>query len=263
MKPLVILISLPLIFGKVLCQEGIASPLAAPRAEITVVTASSVVSQYVFRGERLGGLSLQPYIECDAANLRFGLWVNTPIRGKVKFASDPEADFYGACDIKLTDRVDLAPGFTLYDYPHAPTGYGYYRSTIEPNVALNYTAAGIRFTPKIYYDLVKRGPTWEIGADSALPLAAIGTELDFTGVIGTGDRRDAVNHANSLVKAHAAYWQAGVALPFQIIKGSKITLGWAYASAFDAYAKTGTLHKVPDSLAAGRGVLTITYTRRF
>jgi hypothetical protein len=263
---MVMVLFFAVVLGILRCRAGTAGQAAstpAPPAEFTVSAASSVVSQYVFRGERLGGPSVQPYVELGAANLTLGLWTNIPIRDKVAFTSDPEVDFYGAYDFKLTDRLSLTAGFTLYDYPNAPTDAGYYRATFEPNVALNYTVTGIKFTPKIYYDLVKRGPTYEVSAVSALPLARLGTELDFTGVVGTVDRRNVVNGASPRVKAYADYWLAGFAAPFQLTKESKITLGWAYTKGSNAYSKAGTLPQEPDPLAAGRGVVTITFAHSF
>ena len=59
------------------------------------VTASpEFVSQYMFRGERLGGPSFQPTLEFDAGDLALGLWANLPLASKVPGQSDPEIDPY-------------------------------------------------------------------------------------------------------------------------------------------------------------------------
>jgi len=43
----------------------------------------------------------------------------------------------------------------------------------------------VKFTPKIYYDTVLEGPTYELTVFYAVPLSDLGTELDFTAVVGS------------------------------------------------------------------------------
>lgn len=242
-------------------QAPAAKPAAAPA--YTVTSTFSAVSQYMFRGQRLGGPSWQPSVEVGAGDATIGLWSNLPFKDKVKDSSDPEFDLYGSYTVAIDKDLSIVPGFTLYDYPKAPTKDGYYRSTFEPSLALNYTIAGVKLTPKYYYDVTLRGPTYEFNAAYALPLKDLGTELDFTGQIGTFIVRDAANNTSPSVKSWGDYWLLGVAAPFQLTKESKLTVGFAYTEGRDAYAKQGRSPKVSNSLAVGRGVVTVSYTYAF
>jgi uncharacterized protein (TIGR02001 family) len=139
------------------------APAAAAPA-YTVTSTFSAVSQYMFRGQRLGGPSWQPSVEVAAGDFTAGLWSNLPFKDKVKDSSAPEFDLYGSYTLKVNKDLAFVPAFTFYDYPKAPTNAGYYRSTFEPSVALNYTVADVRLTPKYYYDVVLSGPTYELTA---------------------------------------------------------------------------------------------------
>ena len=179
-------------------------------------------------------------------------------------SSDPEIDLYGSYSIALQDGITLAPGFTSYNFPSAPTSAGFYRSTFEPNIALSWTMPdGVKLTPKVYYDVVLKGPTYEITALYALPLKDIGSELDFTATLGSYKWKEAANHASPDVKAWGQYWLFGVAAPFQITPKSKLTFGFAYTEGRKAYTKAGNFGKVPNSLAIGRGVVTVSYSMTF
>ncbi|MCX6955787.1 MAG: TorF family putative porin [Verrucomicrobia bacterium] len=236
---------------------------AAPAPAYTLTATATAVSQYMFRGQRLGGPSWQPSVEFAAGDFTAGLWSNLPFKDKVKDSSDPEFDLYASYAFNVNKDVSIVPGFTFYDYPKAPTKFGYYRSTFEPNVAVNYTVAGVKLTPKFYYDTVLRGPTYEFTAAYALPLKDLGTELDFTGQIGTFIQRDVTNNASPSSKAWGDYWLVGVAAPFQITKQSKLTVGFAYTEGRDAYYKTGSAPRSENTYAVGRGVVTISYAFTF
>ena len=87
--------------------EDTAAPAAAPAAapSVTTVFTTSVVSQYMFRGTRLGGPSLQPSLEVDSGNLALGIWASTPLADKVPGQSDPELDgLFRFFDRRIEDR---------------------------------------------------------------------------------------------------------------------------------------------------------------
>ncbi|WP_158277579.1 TorF family putative porin [Opitutus sp. ER46] len=238
-----------------------AAPAAAPAVTTTVTGA--VVSQYMFRGVRLGGASFQPAVEVGAGNLAVGLWSNFPMKDKVEGQSDPELDVYGSYKIVFNDTFNLQPGFTWYNYPQAEESNGFYRTTFEPSLAANVTLAGITFTPKVYYDLVLDGPTYELNAFYALPLKAIGSELDFTASAGTFKWTDAWELTQPKMKNWGDYWLVGVAMPYQVTKNSKLTVGVAYTKGSGNYLKQGTDPKVENSAAVGRGVVTVAYAMTF
>jgi hypothetical protein len=225
----------------------------------------------MFRGARLGGPSFQPAIEMDSGNLALGVWNNTPISNKVDGQSDPEFDIYGSYTIEtIKDTLSWVPGFTIYTYPNAKQANGFYKATYEPNLALNYTVAGWKFTPKIYYDLRLKGPTYELSVAYTVPLKDANTELDFLGTAGTFKWTTAApDQVNSLgqpanLKNYGNYWLIGVSAPFQIVKDTqKLTIGWAYTKGDQNFIKIGTDAKFANPGAVTRGVLTISYAISF
>ncbi len=242
-------------------QTSAPAPAVAP--SYTLTATATAVSQYMFRGQRLGGWSFQPAVEYASGNFGLGVWSNFPVKDEVPDTSDPEFDLYGYYTLPVNDAVSVVPAFTYYYYPNAPIGLGFYRGTFEPSIALNYTTQGLKLTPKLYYDVTLRGPTFELNAFYAVPLKDFGTELDFTAAIGSYLLKDIARDRNPKTKAWGDYWSVGVAMPFQISSAGKLTLGWSYAEGRKAYFKTGNAGRVPNALAVGRGVVSISYAHSF
>ncbi|MEI6052550.1 MAG: hypothetical protein WCQ44_07605 [Opitutaceae bacterium] len=240
------------------------APAPAPAAPSVAVTVTpSFASQYMFRGQRLGGPAFQPTVELGYGNLTGGVWANVPMKDKVVGQSDPEFDFYASYTSVASDTLSFVPGFTFYTYPSANEANGFFKLTFEPNLAVNYTISGVKFTPKIYYDFVLDGPTYEITSAYAFPLKDLGTELDFTATYGSYLANDFVKGSLPQTKAWGNYWLMGVAAPFQLTKESKLTLGFAYTKGDNAYLKTGHAPKSSNTSAVGRGVVTVSYSYAF
>ncbi|MEO6992928.1 MAG: TorF family putative porin [Lacunisphaera sp.] len=224
---------------------------------------ASTLSQYAFRGVLRGGLSLQPSLEYDAGRLGLGIWANTPLKNKVPGQSDPEFDFYGYYAMALTPTIGVVPGFTVYTYPNAKRRAGFYSATFEPNLALNFAIGGVRLTPKLYYDFARKGPTAELTASFAVPLREWGTELDFSATTGTYLWKDAVADRNPAVKNWGNYTLAGVSLPYQVSKDSKVLIGWAYTTGSHNFLKQGIAGKTRNAATIGCGVVTLSYSVTF
>lgn len=234
---------------------------AAPAPSWTLTPA--VVSQYMFRGVRLGGPSFQPTVEFGYGSLAAGVWANFPIKDKVPGVSDPEYDLYGSYTFALNDASSVVVGATWYMYPRADESAGFYENTFEPSIAFNYTIEGLKLTPKLYYDMVLEGPTLELTAAYAVPLKEMGTELQFTAVAGTYKWDEAAENSSPSVKNWGNYWSVGVAMPFQITSNSKLTLGVSYVRGYDNFVKAGTAGKSENTAAIGRGVGSIAYSISF
>ena len=220
----------------------------------------SVASQYMFRGVRLGGPAFQPSLEFDSGNVAVGVWSNVPIKDKVDGQSDPEFDFYASYTFEqIKDTLSWVPGITVYTYPNATPANGFYTATVEPNLALNYTIAGLKLTPKVYYDFVLKGPTFEFNAAYTVPLTEMKTELDFTGTVGTFLWTAAAPDQGAKVRNYGDYYLVGVAMPFQVTKDSKLTVGFAYTDGTDNFIKVGSTPKFANTAAVSRGVVTISY----
>ena len=223
----------------------------------------SFASQYMFRGARLGGPSLQPTLEYDRGPLAAGLWGSFPLRDHVADGSESEVDFYGTYRVDLGHGLALVPEIYLYTYPGATRADGYYPVTIEPSLGLECSVGPVQLTPKLYYDFMLKGPTAELTAALALPLPAAGTELDFTGTIGTFRLTDSIPDTTPAVKNWGDYWLVGVSAPFQLPNGAKLTVGWAYTAGSRNYLQQGNAAKAANPDAVGRGVLTISYAWSF
>ena len=264
MKKTVCLIA-ALITGVALHADSTApAPAAVSAPSSSWIFTPSIASQYMFRGARLGGPSFQPSAEYDQGNLAVGVWANVPLTDKVEGQSDPEFDFYGSYTMEaIKDTLTWAPGFTLYTYPDAKKSNGFYTATFEPNVALNYSVAGWKFTPKLYYDIILKGPTYELSAAYTIPLPDFKTELDFTGTIGTFKWTDAFADNNPKAKNWGDYYSVGVGVPFQVTGSSKLTVGFAYTQGKNNFVKIGSDHRTENSAAVGRGVVTVSYAMTF
>ncbi len=263
MKKTTLLLATLLSSAALSAQTTATAPAPAESSGGSWTLTTAVASQYMFRGARLGGPSIQPTIEYDAGGLGLGIWANVPLKDKVVGQSDPEIDFYGFYSMEVAKDISIVPGFTFYTYPDAEKSNGFYKQTFEPSLALNYTFKGVKITPKVYYDIVLKGPTAELTAAFAIPLKDFGTELDFTGTVGTFKWKEFAADTNPEIKNWGDYYLIGVSAPFQISKDSKLTVGWAYTAGSRNYLKQGTDGKVHNAAALGRGVATISYAITF
>ena len=242
-----------------------APPIPSP-AETTPavwVLTSSVVSQYMFRGTRLGGPAFQPSLEYDAGSLGLGIFVNAPIKDKVSGQSDPEVDYYGFYAVAVAKNLSVVPGITCYTMPRAKKNNGFYPATFEPNIALTYSLGQLSITPKFYYDLILKGPTAELTAAAAIPLKNLGTELDFTVSTGTFIYKNYVAESTPHTKNWGDYYLVGVSLPYQVGKNSKLSISCTYTKGLNNYLKQGTDGKTRNSAALGRGVISLNYIVSF
>jgi uncharacterized protein (TIGR02001 family) len=238
-----------------------AAPTPPPAPAWAFSVSPTYVSQYMFRGVRLGKDSVQGAIDATYGNWDMGLWASNPIgKDKVPGQSQPEVDPYASYTYALNDSWSLQPGITVYTYTKAPTNQGYYHSTVEPNLAANYTVGNLKLTPKVYYDVVLKGPTYEFNAAYTVPLKDWGTELDFAGQAGYYDQYDTVNGARPDVRAYGNYWLLGVSAPYQLTKEVKLTVGYAYTQGGSAYFKQNGFRKVKNGAAQGKPVYSVGLT---
>jgi hypothetical protein len=240
-----------------------AQTFSSEPAGVLLTFTPSVVSEYLFRGVRLGGPSFQPAIEAARGNFALGLWTSFPLADKVPGVSDPELDVYGAYTMALGDRLSVMPGFTWYNTPRADRSAGRHVSTFEPSVALNVIVAGVRLTPKLYYDTVREGPTTELSAACALPLKRLGTELDIAAAVGTYRWRRATETPEGRIENGGDYWQCGVSVPYALTRNSRLTAGLAYAQGRNNYTKSAAAPKRTNPAAVGRVAITISYAINF
>jgi len=235
-----------------------AAPAAPTPPSWSTTVTPTYVSQYMFRGSRLGGNSFEPSVTSTYGSWSLEVWANTPISNsdKVPGQSDPEIDPQGSYTYTINDSMNLQPGFTWYTYVRAPTNQGYYRETFEPNLAFNYTVSGITLTPKFYYDLVLQTATYEFDVAYTVPLKDLGTEIDLVGTAGFYRGTNVANGATPDVDAGGNYWLVGFTMPFTINKSTKFIAGWSYTGGNGAYTQQGNMKRVTNTEAVNRGVFT-------
>lgn len=231
---------------------------AAPDVSAT----TKLVSDHVFRGQRLSGTSLQPAIDFSSGELFAGIGGSLPIENRAANQSGAELDVYASYRHPLNATTHLTPGLSAYFYRHAPVRSGYRRAIFEPNLTLSHTLAGVRFTSTVYYDVTRRGPTVDLMADVALPLTKLGTELDLAASIGVYRLRDVADSGRPKTRSDGNYWSLSAMVPVQITFRSKIQIGVTYAAAFDAEIKEGAITR-GNPLATRRIVAQLGYVYSF
>lgn len=242
------------------------APVPTPTAPSWSTTITpSLVSEYVFRGTRLGGWAFQPSISTSYGPWNAEIWASDPLANsdKVTGQSDPEIDLSASYTWTISDSLNVQPGATLYTYPRAPLNEGFYRTTFEPNLGVNWTVLEVTLTPKVYYDVVLRGPTYELNSAYTLPLKEIGTELDWAASAGTYLLDDSINGSKASVKTWGDYWSAGVSAPFAITSQSKLSVGWAYSRGTGSYSKEGVTPKQANQAQTDQGVTTVSWAWTF
>jgi uncharacterized protein (TIGR02001 family) len=250
-----------------LATEGFAasvSTTALPSASsVSWTITPAFVSQYMFRGVKVGGPAFQPSLDLEVGNLALGMWGSFSLARSSDDQSDPELDLYAFYTVPIAAATSIVAGCTLYTYPRAEKDAGFYRWTFEPSLALNYTTAGVRFTPRLYFDTVLDGPAADLTAAYALPLAALGSELDLSVSVGTYLWRNTVENSPEKVRNYGDFWLAQVEVPFQVTAKSKVTLGFVYTRGSNNFIKEGSQPKTVNPAAVGRGVITLKYAFAF
>ena len=249
-----------LIITSIAGMSGFAPMLqSAPSVTLT----STLVSDHLFRGQRLGGFSFQPAIHLNGGDSVAGISASIPVDGESADRPDPEIDLYASRTFALHTSWRLTPGFTLYAYPDASARSGYDRAIFEPNLALSYTIPGVRLTSTYYYDLTRKGPILELAAAIALPLKKFGTELDLAASVGEYRLRDAFKNATPTKRLSGNYWTLGASVPFQITSTSSIRIGVSHSAGFNSLIQQGATVRTGNPLAARRVVAQLGYSLSF
>jgi len=226
----------------------------------------------MFRGQELGSQSIQVPIESIDGPWTAGLWTDTPLRN-VDHQSNPEIDYYASYSRPLCSDLDVKAGLTLYTYPEnnlndgfrkkMGVGEGYYRSTFEPNVGLDYTIAGLKLTPTYSYDTVLRGSNYDLAAVYAVPMKDAGAEIDFNANTGYYLYSDASKIYSNVgaVKSRGDYWSLGASVPFHVARNLKLAIGWAYEDGDGHLTQNAT--QISNRECVRRGVFSASMSYRF
>jgi uncharacterized protein (TIGR02001 family) len=257
--------SLALLVGAILATalpSGAFAQTAMLPAGASLSVTPSVVSNYMFRGTRLGGLSFQGAAELTAGSLATGVWWNNPIEQDVPGVSDPEFDVYASYGIPLSDSLTLTPGGTWYVYPNADKSAGSFKQTLEFSASLDYTSGGFAASPKFYWDTKLKQATLELGASYTMPIEGWDTTVTLSGLVGTYLADRAAN-SNVDTKAWGDYYQFGINAPYQVSEFSSIDFGVAYHAGSNSYVNAKGSGNVKNSLEDERVVFSAAYSFNF
>lgn len=248
-----------MVLASVVSTAGIFQHLhAAPSASVT----TKLVSDHVFRGQHLSGVSLQPALDLSAGDFFGGISSNIPFENRSSGQTGGELDLYAAYRFALNTTTQLTPGVTAYFYRDAPVSAGNRRTVFEPSLALSHTLAGIRFTSTLDYDISRKGPILDLTADVALPLTKLGTEIDLAASVGAYRLGDTGDSRRPKTRMEGGYWSLSATVPLQITFHSKILIGLSYAGAFDTEIKKGSITR-SNPLATRRLVGQLGYSYLF
>lgn len=192
-----------------LALAAISAGVAAQANELSVTADISYVTDYVFRGDKLADASLQPSVEVSYAGAYAGVWYSDAISNK---GTDSEADLYAGYGFAVSDTLTLDVGATRYTYNGG--------SDLDTTEGFLKLSADVLLSPTLayYYDFDLETSAYEASIGYSLPVDAINSSLDFSGVIGTvqapGEDR--------------VYGSVGVAVPYALSETATLTVGVDY-----------------------------------
>jgi len=203
----------------------------------TFTVTPSFVSDYVWRGQRLGGFSFQPTFSYEKGPWNFELFANLPLDEKMSETVFPEFDFSASYEFSFAnDFFKIRPSLIAYTYPN--TEVEIHKTIFEPNVSLAFSLKDLSLSLNLYYDLTQKGPTYEVEAGYTIPLAErVGIEL--SALAGKFELTDVVPNAVPKEKFSGSYWHAGISVPIELTERMAIVPGWQYAKGYDRFFQTG------------------------
>ncbi|HTB81002.1 MAG TPA: TorF family putative porin [Opitutaceae bacterium] len=214
---------------------------SAPKLDYSITSSFSYTSEYVFRGIKNTKDAFQPSVEVDSNNFDVGIWTSQPLTGN----QQNEVDLYGGYKYAVTKELTLQAVATYYWYPEfsktRANAIDGAKGSFEPGVGATYTIAG--FSPSVFYyhDFILDSDTVQGSLGYALPLAGMGTELDFSTYVGTTSGQNLARDL-PVPKVHESYnyYGADVSLPYKLSASSTLTAACHYAG--NDHAPVGTAH---------------------
>jgi hypothetical protein len=233
-------------------------------SEGTFTVTPSLVSAYMFRGVRLGGLSFQPAVEYSKGPLSLQLYSNFPISDKIPGTCDPEFDLGASYTWAIVPEVfTIKPGIMLYTFPAADTDDGFYKATCEPNVSFGYSLGDINFSLNLYYDIIMKGATYELGADYSIHVQPIDLDIELSALVGKYDWSDSVADDTIKTRNSGNYFLTGLAVPYKFSKRSSLSVGWHFTKGINNYYYEGNRKISSNPEAVGKGFFSASYSFSF
>ena len=187
----------------------------AAKSDLSVTVDVTYVSDYVFRGVKLGDASIQPSVEAAYGDFYAGAWHTSEISHN---DGATETDLYAGYGYKLNDTVKLDGGVTRYTYDGG--------SGDDSTEVYIGASADVLLSPSLYtywdfdYDVF----TAEASVGYSFPIDAIKASLDLSGKVGYVQADD----APAGVPDDYTYFVVGAAIPFKLSETATLTIGVDY-----------------------------------
>jgi hypothetical protein len=224
------------------------------------------VSNHTHRGIFVGGPSFQPIVEYSKGPLTLGICANFPLTNEIPDfdPADPEFDFIASYEFSIIpDILAIKPGITLYTFPQVKKEDGFYKTTVEPSVSFVYTLSDINFSLDFYYDIMMKGLLYEFVVDYTIPLKQLCLDLELFALAGKYDWSDTVPNEIPKVRDKGDYYKAGLSIPYNFSKDTKLTVGWYYEKATNNYVYAGNSAKELNPSAVSQGVFSAAFSYSF
>jgi uncharacterized protein (TIGR02001 family) len=171
----------------------------AEGSALSVTVDVTYVSDYIFRGAKLGDASLQPSIEAAYGDFYAGVWHTSEISSST--TNSTETDLYAGYGFAVSDVVSLDAGVTRYTYEGG--------------------SGDVLLSPSLYYyyDFDYEVSTVEASIGYSFPIDQIGASLDLSAKYGWVSP-DAGEDRN--------YAVLGAAVPYSLSETATLTVGVDY-----------------------------------
>ncbi len=216
-------------------SAGVSSQAAeAAKSDLSVTVDVSYVSDYVFRGVRLGEASIQPSVEAAYGDFYAGAWHSSELSHN---DGATETDLYAGYGYKLNDKVKLDAGVTRFTYSGG--------SDLDTTEVYVGASVDVLLSPSVYFyhDFDLEVNTVEASIGYSIPVDAIKASVDLSAKLGNV----------SAPGEDYTYGVAGVAIPYKLSETATLTVGADYV-VNDSSSKTGFSGDGDDIIVGKAGI---------
>ncbi|HWA24990.1 MAG TPA: TorF family putative porin [Lacunisphaera sp.] len=187
----------------------------APASTYSITADFPYVSKYVFRGVQYAEGAFQPSVKLTMGDFYAGIWASAPVDKGYEL----EIDYYGGYNFKLSDKVTLDVGGTLYSYPGLNTP-GADKTTFEAYAGLNGSIEGVNLGLYAYNDFTLDVFTLQGNLGYSIPIDDKAS-LNLAASVG---------HASPDSGSGYTYYSFGASVPYKFSDTVTFTVGANWAS---------------------------------
>ncbi len=188
---------------------GVSAQAQDAKSDLSVTVDVTYVSDYLFRGAKLGDASVQPSVEAAYGDFYAGAWHSSEVSHS---DGATETDLYAGYGFAINETFSLDAGVTRYTYDGG--------SDLDSTEVYVGVSADVLLSPSAYYyyDFDYETYTIEGSIGHSFPIDAIKASLDLSAKVGhvgaPGDDR--------------TYYVGGAAVPFKLSDTATLTVGVDY-----------------------------------